>query len=140
MSLHTGASAPLPSSFLSVLPRSHFIPFFRVPAIVPSFLLYGIKYQAARHNVPLSFWVPFISLSSSLSLPPSSSSSTPTHFLRNLRRTRYRSRERKIDFRHHRMFRKGRGGTRCRSNAVPKSRQVNQKVSRAMLFVLAKYL
>lgn len=48
--------------FLSIsLPRSYFIPFFRVPAIVPSFLLYGIKYQAAGHNVPLSFWVPFIS-------------------------------------------------------------------------------
>lgn len=55
--------------FLSIsLPWSHFIPFFRVPAIVPSFLLYGIKYQAAGHNVPLSFWVSFISffLSSSL--------------------------------------------------------------------------
>lgn len=41
--------------FYQSLPRSHFIPFFRVPAIVPSFLLYGIKYQAAGHNVPPVF-------------------------------------------------------------------------------------
>lgn len=63
--------------FLSIsLPWSHFIPFFRVPAIVPSFLLYGIKYQAAGHNVPLSFWVLFISFF--LRRTP------PTRFLRNL--------------------------------------------------------
>lgn len=62
--------------FLSIsLPRSHFIPFFRVPAIVPSFLLYGIKYQAAGHNVLLSFWVPFISFF--LHHPP------PTRLLQN---------------------------------------------------------
>lgn len=36
---------------LSFSPRSHFIPFFRVDAIVPPASLYGIKYQAARHNV-----------------------------------------------------------------------------------------
>lgn len=63
--------------FLSIsLPWSHFIPFFRVPAIVPSFLLYRIKYQAAGHNVPLSFWVLFISFF--LRRTP------PTRFLRNL--------------------------------------------------------
>lgn len=81
------------SPFLPIrLPRSHFIPFFRVPAIVPTFLLYGIKYQAARHNVPLSFWVPFISFSPPPPAPaaPSRASSHPsTPFAKSLCYRRY---------------------------------------------------
>ena len=86
------ASVFLPFSG-SRLPRSHFIPFFRVPAIVPSFLLYGIKYQAARHNVPLSFWVPFISFSP---LPAANPRRCPPLFAKSLCYRRPSRRARKI--------------------------------------------